>query len=187
VPTRFALCLVAFVAGVAPAVAQAPESDKWVNPHADSPQRAVRNPPPRTVTSRTIDRTVVVGRIETHTLRAALGALPRTPERIEVVAAEEILPDIRERVRHLCGFVLERSRTIYLRRESAIVREAERSGGPYVLMLAAVIWHEMAHLDGLGEAQARRREEELWTGFVATRTVETTFGLVYLAELRRQK
>jgi hypothetical protein len=54
-------------------------------------------------------------------------------------------------------------------------------------MLAAVIWHEMAHLDGLGEAQARRREEELWTGFVATRTVETTFGLVYLAELRRQK
>jgi hypothetical protein len=27
----------------------------------------------------------------------------------------------------------------------------------------------------------------LWTGFVATRTVETTFGLVYLAELRREK
>ena len=49
-------------------------------------------------------------------------------------------------------------------------------------MLAAVIWHEMAHADGLDEAQARRREEELWRGFVSTRVVDSTFGLEYLAE-----
>jgi hypothetical protein len=183
----FALWLVAIVAGVSSAAAQALESSESENPDADCSQRAATNSAPKEVTSRTIKGTVVVGNIERHTLRAALEALPRTPDRIEVVAAEEMLPDIRERVRHLFGFVLEGSRTIYLRRESAIVREAERSGGPYVLMLAAVIWHEMAHADGLGEAQARRREEELWTVFLASRTVDTTFGLAYLVELRNQR
>jgi hypothetical protein len=72
-------------------------------------------------------------------------------------------------------------------RDSYIIREAERSGGPYQFMLAAVIWHEMAHADGLDEPQARRREEELWRSFVSTRVVDSAFGLAYLAVLRRQK
>jgi hypothetical protein len=46
---------------------------------------------------------------------------------------------------------------------------------------------EMAHADGLDEAQARRREEELWRGFMSTRVVDSAFGLAYLAELRGQK
>ena len=79
------------------------------------------------------------------------------------------------------------SAPIYLIRDSAIIREAERSGGPYVFVLAAVIWHEMAHADGLDETQARRREEELWRGFVSTRVVDSAFGLAYLAELRSRK
>jgi hypothetical protein len=146
-----------------------------------------RNPGSKKASSRTIDRTVVVGTIQTHTIRAALAALPRAPDRIEVVAADEMPPEIRERVERMFGFVLNGSRTIYLIRDSSIIREAERSGGPYVFILAAVIWHEMAHADGLDEAQARRREEELWRGFVATRVVDSVFGLAYLAELRSRK
>ena len=95
------------------------------------------------------------------------------PDRIEVVAADEVLPEIRDRIHRKFGFVLKGSRTIYLIRDSAIIREADRSGGPYLFMLAAVIWHEMAHADGLDEAQARRREEELWRGFVSTRVVDS--------------
>ena len=75
-----------------------------------------------------------------------------------------MLPEIRDRIHQKFGFVLKGSPTIYLIRDSAIIREAERSGGPYLFMLAAVIWHEMAHADGLDESQARRREEELWQG-----------------------
>jgi hypothetical protein len=169
-----ALCLVAFVAGA---------------PHASAQTSGPRhgNPASTKDSPRTIDRTVVVGTIETHTIRAALAALPRTPDRIEVVAADEVLPEIRDRIHRMFGFVLKGSRTIYLIRDSGIIREAERSGGPYLFMLAAVIWHEMAHADGLDEAQARRREEELWQGFVVTRVVDFAFGLAYLAELRAQK
>ena len=29
-------------------------------------------------------------------------------------------------------------------------------------MLAAVIWHEMAHTEGLDERQAQQRKEDLW-------------------------
>jgi hypothetical protein len=62
---------------------------------------------------RTIDRTVVVGTIQTHTIRAALAALPRRPDRIEIVAADDVLPEIREEVHHRFGFVLKGSPTIY--------------------------------------------------------------------------
>lgn len=169
-----ALCLVAAAAGVPDTSAQT------VGPRHGNPASKKDSP-------RTIDRTVVVGTIETHTIRATLAALPRTPDRIEVVAADEVLPEIRDRIHRKFGFVLRGSRTIYLIRDCALIREAERSGGPYLLMLAAVIWHEMAHADGLDEALARRREEELWRGFVATRVVDSAFGLAYLAELRAQK
>ena len=169
-----AVCVVAVVAGVPHASAQTSE------PRNGNPGSTKASP-------RTVDGTVIVGTIQTHTIRAALAALPRRPDRIEIVAADEMLPEIRDRVHRMFGFVLKGSRTIYLIRDSSIIREAERSGGPYLFMLAAVIWHEMAHADGLDEAQARRREEELWRGFVSTRLVDSAFGLAYLAELRGQK
>ena len=91
-----ALCLVAFVAGA---------------PHASAQTSGPRhgNPASKKDSPRTIDRTVVVGTIETHTIRAALAALPRTPDRIEVVAADEVLPEIRDRIHQKFGFVLEGS------------------------------------------------------------------------------
>jgi len=174
VKTVLALCLAAVVACVPHASAQPSEPRN-------------RNPGSKKASSRTIARTVVVGTIQERTIRAALAALPRAPDRIEVVAADEMPPEIRERIHRMFGFVLEGSGTIYLIRDSSIIREAERSGGPYVFVLAAVIWHEMAHADGLDETQARRREEELWRGFVSTRVVDSAFGLAYLAELRSRK
>ena len=167
-----ALCLVAVVA---------------VFPHVGATLgTSQRDPGSKKASSRTIGRTLWWDNPKC-TIRRRTGALPRAPDRIEVVAADEVLPEIRERVDHMFGFVLNGSRTIYLIRDSSIIREAERSGGPYVFMLAAIIWHEMAHVDGLDEAQARRREEELWRSFVATRVVDSVFGLAYLAELRSRK
>ena len=54
-------------------------------------------------------------------------------------------------------------------------------------MLAAVIWHEMAHADGLDEPQAQQREEALWKDFMKRGIVDSGVGLTYLAELRRRR
>ena len=98
------------------------------------------------------------------------------------------LPPTQEAQLHdLDAFVLSGSRVIYLRRQGATLLAAEYSGGPYVLMLAVIIWHEMAHTEGLDERQAQQREENLWKEFVQRGLVDSGVGLTYLAELRRRR
>ena len=137
--------------------------------------------------SRIVAGTVVNGDIDARTLRAALEALPRRPERIVVVDAEALPPAHDKQLRGLDAFVPIGSRVIYLRRQSVTLLAAEYSGGPYLLMLAAVIWHEMAHTEGLDERHAREREEDLWKQFVQRGLVDSGVGLTYLDELRRRR
>ncbi len=47
-------------------------------------------------------------------------------------------------------------------------------------LLAAIIWHEMAHLDGADEREAPRKEKGLWKGFVVERRVDQVTALQYL-------
>ncbi len=140
-------------------------------------------------TSRTriIAGTVVNGDIGARTLAAAIDVLPRRPERIVMVETKELRPTKESQLRGLDAFVLCGSRVIYLRREGPTLLAAEYSGGPYILMLAITIWHEMAHTDGLDERQAQEREEDLWKQFIERGRVETVVGLTYLAELRRRR
>jgi hypothetical protein len=137
--------------------------------------------------TRIIAGTVVAGDIDAHTLTAAIEVLPHRPERIVMVDAEELPPTTESQLRDLDAFVLTGSSVIYLRRQSATLLAAEYSGGPYVLMLAVVIWHEMAHTEGLDERQARQREEKLWRQFTQRGLVDSAVGLTYLAELRRRR
>jgi hypothetical protein len=137
--------------------------------------------------SRIVAGTVVNGDINVRTLRAALEVLPRRPERIVVVDAGEVSSAPEKQMRDLDAFVPVGSRVIYLRRESATLLAAEYSGGPYLLMLAAVIWHEMAHAEGLDERHAQEREEDLWKQFVQRSLVDSGVGLTYLDELRRRR
>jgi len=137
--------------------------------------------------SRIVAGTVVIGDIDPRVLRAALEALPRRPERIVVVDPEALPPGHEQQLRDLDGFVPVGSRVIYLRRQSPTLLAAEYSGGPYLLMLAAIIWHEMAHAEGLDERHAREREEDLWNQFVQRQLVDSGVGLTYLDELRRRR
>jgi hypothetical protein len=137
--------------------------------------------------TRIVAGTVVNGDIDTRTLAAALEAHPRRPERIVVVDAESVPPAQERQLRELDAFVPVGSKVIYLRRQSATLLAAEYSRGPCVLMLAAVIWHEMAHTDGLDEPQAQQREEALWKEFMKRGLVDSGVGLTYLAELRRRR
>jgi hypothetical protein len=137
--------------------------------------------------TRIIAGTVVNGDIDARTLAAVIEVLPRRPDGIVMVDKNE-LPVTKERqLRGLDAFVLKGSSVIYLRRQSATLIAAEYSGGPYVLILALVIWHEMAHAEGLDERQAQQREEDLWTEFTRRGLVDSALGLTYLAELRRRR
>jgi hypothetical protein len=145
------------------------------------------SPDPSADPSVTIGGTIVVGDVDRRTIAAALERLPRRPKRVVMVGPGTVTPDLQRQMRDLDAFVPIGSDVIYLRRESPTVREAELSGGPYLFMLVVIIWHEMAHGDGLDEPQARRREEELWKQFVQRGEVESGVGMTYLAELRRRK
>jgi hypothetical protein len=131
--------------------------------------------------------TIVDGDVDPRTLRAALEVLPRRPERIVLVGNEASAPGQEKQLRELDGFVLTGSRVIYLRRQSPTLLAAEYDGGPYLLMLAAVIWHEMAHAEGLDERHAQEREEDLWKQFVQRSMVDSGIGLTYLQELRGRR
>ena len=89
--------------------------------------------------------------------------------------------------RDLDAYVPIGARVIYLRRQSQTMVAAEGPGGPYVLMLAVIIWHEMAHAEGLDERRAQEREEDLWKQFVQRGLVDSGVGLTYLDELRRRR
>jgi hypothetical protein len=158
----------------------------WQTSEAATGQRRER-PERSEIPSRIIAGTVVSGDIDTRTLSAALEALPRRPARIVVVDAGAELLAHEEQLRDLDGFVLTGSRTIYLRRQSETLLAAEYSGGPYVLMLAAIVWHEMAHTEGLDERHAQEQEESLWKQFVQRSLVDGGVGLTYLDEMRRRR
>ena len=136
---------------------------------------------------RIIAGTVVNGEVDARTLAAAFAVLPRRPERIVILDAKKWPPTQEGQPRELDGFVLRDSRVIYLRRQGQTLRAAEYSGGSYVLMLAVIIWHEMAHTEGLDERHAQQREEDLWKDFTQRGLVDSAVGLTYLAELRRRR
>lgn len=161
----------------------------WVTPVArpEAGQQSIIKPPPTEAPRRTVLKTVVVGQIDAHVVERALEVLPRRPERIEFVDDADLVVPIAKRTAEMDAFVIHGSKIIFLRRQSPTVREAEFSGGPYVLMLALVIWHEMAHGEGLDEYEARRREEVLWSDFIRSGRIDVGFGMAYLSELQARK
>jgi hypothetical protein len=56
-----------------------------------------------------------------------------------------------------------------------------------VLLLAALIWHEAAHLDGEGEERAQLREEALFLQFVTEHRVEFAAGQAVLRAMAARR
>jgi hypothetical protein len=75
---------------------------------------------------------------------------------------------------------------VYLVAQSGTLRRGQNGAGIFDYVLAAVIWHEMAHLAGADERDAQRQEEELWRQYVLERRVDTGRGLGYLALLKKR-
>jgi hypothetical protein len=119
-------------------------------------------------------------------VKAALALLPRAPTRIAVMDITTAKPEVRDRLRRLDAFTVQGNGVIYLVDGSELLRGAQKESAFHRAALAAVIWHEMAHLDGADERGARKAESTLWTSFVRDGLTDQLTALRYLNALEKR-
>ncbi len=124
--------------------------------------------------------------VERGALVTVVQLLPHLPQRVAVFDATEASPQVQERLLRLDAFVLEGSPVVYVVKQSALLRGTIAGSSFHTHALAAVIWHEMAHVDGADEREARAREEALWTRYVRDQRVDEVTALRYLTALKRR-
>lgn len=116
----------------------------------------------------------------------ALRLLPRLPTRLAVLDADEARADVRPTLLRLDAFVTTGSPVVYVVRQSPLLHGARAGASNHIHALAAVVWHEMAHVAGADEREARKREQALWTSFIRDQRVDPVVALRYLSALDRR-
>jgi hypothetical protein len=106
---------------------------------------------------------------------------------VVVIDADGVPPAPKRSIQWAEGFVTAGDVTVYLRKQGMIFRHALRGASEWDYALAAVIWHEMAHISGPDEVEAQRQEELLWKQFIVERRIDAGVGLRYLAVLRKRR
>jgi hypothetical protein len=87
----------------------------------------------------------------------------------------------------LDAFITKGGRVVYLTSHGEALQGALKGSQLCEHILATIVWHEMAHIDGANEAEAQRREEQLWTAFVMEERVDRIQGLRYLTALKTRR
>jgi hypothetical protein len=119
---------------------------------------------------------------EREALVRALRLLPALPARVAVLDAEQARPDVKPTLLRLDAFVIRGRAEVYVVRQSGL-KCAMRRAPLCTHALAAVIWHELAHIEGADEREARRREEAQWTAFIRDQQVDAGAALRFLNAL----
>jgi hypothetical protein len=127
---------------------------------------------------------------EAQVLERAIRLLPARPDVPVRLIDPELTPDP-DAVRRLDAFLVREAdgrprRVIYLNSRAAMFEKAMAGADLDVAILAAVIHHEMAHLRGAEEPEARRDEREFFQRLVFSGRVEPEEGLRYLAALTQR-
>lgn len=146
---------------------------------AAAASRGVRDP-----VRHRIGATVVEGASDRMLWERVLDLLRSPPERIVVVDLDTLDRAARERIQKLEAFVLTGVAAVIVVRQGQTYRQAEHGSAVDGLALASIIWHEMAHLDGLDEAAAVAREQELWRRWRALGRVDGELALTYIGRLQ---
>jgi hypothetical protein len=128
---------------------------------------------------------------EARLLQRALNLLPEPP----TVPVRLIDPDLSAdpgALRRLDAFLVREPNgrirpVIYLNRRAAIVENALAGKDVDVAILAAVIRHELEHLRGGSERQARRAERDLFQRLIFVGKVPVAEGLAYLHDLEQDR
>jgi hypothetical protein len=115
-----------------------------------------------------------------------LPLLPKRPHRIAVFDADRAPDLLRAVIADAEAFVTHGEPTVYLKKQGSTFQLALRGAGICDYALAAIVWHEMAHIEGADEQRARRREEDLWKQFIVRGRVDARRGLQYLALLEKR-
>jgi hypothetical protein len=131
-----------------------------------------------------VDGPTAVG--ERKAIAEAMRLLPRLPERVAVIDAEQARPDVKATLLGLDAFTVKDNGVVYLVRQSALLQGAVQRQAFHTCALASIIWHEMAHAEGADEREARRREQSLWTTFVRDQRVDEVTALRYLEALTKR-
>ena len=119
-------------------------------------------------------------------LERVIRLLPRRPGPVVVFDADTAEPALKQRLLRLDSFVVRGRREIYLTKHSAVLAGALKGSRLYDHILATIIWHEMAHLDGADERGARKAEQNLWTRFVRDQVCDEITALRYLRALAKR-
>src|SRR5215204_1586850 len=90
----------------------------------------------------------------------------------------------RARALTLDAFTVPGNGWIYVVQQSELLRLARSGSKVHIAVLAIVLWHEMAHIAGAEEQQARLAEEQLWTTFIRDGIVDHLTGRVYPQGIR---
>lgn len=122
-----------------------------------------------------------------RTVERVLTLLPKRPIRVVVVDPNQADADARYVLQRIDAFITKGSRVVYLTLHGAILQGALKEWTFHEHILAAIIWHEMAHIEGADEAEAQRREEALLTDFIIRERVDRVEGMRYLAVLRSRR
>lgn len=116
----------------------------------------------------------------------ALRLLPRQPEAIVLVERAEG-PTLHTGKPKVEAFVNRGGKVVCLIRQGPTLQAALKRADIFDYALAAIIWHEMAHIDGADEPAAQRAEEQLWKEFILTQRVDRVRGMKYLALLNNRR
>ena len=124
---------------------------------------------------------------EARALERAVRLLRRLPS-VPVRLVDPELAADPEAIRRVDAFLIreangELRQAVYLNRRSSMVEKAIAGRDIDIAIPAAVIRHEMEHLHGAGERDARRVEREFFQYLVFTGRVPTYEGLAYLQDL----
>jgi len=166
------LCVVVLLTVGVRAQSNAPDPASRRTSHRPAPSESCSCCPPRE-RSRSVQ----------DVMRDALAILPEQPAYVSVIdvdAQEDFR--VRQALRPLEAFTVPGKPGVYVSLHGATLRRLleSRDKSLYcfdVHVLAAMVWHEMAHLAGADEPAAQMREEQLWKGFMRDGCVDSELAL----------
>jgi predicted Zn-dependent protease len=91
---------------------------------------------------------------------------------VVVVDADQVGDDVRDALRKMEAFITKGGRDVYLTRHGAVLQGALKEWTLHEHILATIIWHEMAHIEGADEIEAQRREEALLMDYIMADRVD---------------
>ena len=122
-----------------------------------------------------------------QTIERVLKLLPKLPAQVVIVDPDQAGADMRGTLLRMDAFITKGGRVVYLTSHSEALQGALKGWSLHEYILASIIWHEMAHIEGADEMEAQRREEALWIRYVMDERVDAGDGMRYLVGLKGRR